>query len=483
MLGTIAVGFGSALGPRLDRVLKHTNAAPGRFILGSARFQRAHTDLEANGMMLRFRTALALVAALLISTPALADELSLDDLISQTFTKPATDNGGTPGVTAAPLPPTPAVGVKGGPCGEEQVCIQRYLCSNASSTGEGLIDIRFSDDNPCVDYLLQCCYEGDVIQPIDSSNTGHPTVAPPPVPVPVPDATQPGGGIAPVPPPPPSRCGKRNADGIGFRITGSKNSEAEYGEFPWMVAVLKSEKVLDQLRENVYQCGGSLIHPSVVLTGAHCVQNKQPVQLKVRVGEWDTQTKNEIYPHQDRSVVEVVVHPEFYKGGLHNDVALLFLDSPLQLNDGIQTVCLPPQDMVFDHATCFASGWGKDVFGKAGTYQVILKKIDLPVVPNDKCQSALRTTRLGAKFNLHKSFLCAGGVPGKDTCKGDGGSPLVCPIPNGPQHHYYQTGLVAWGIGCGENGIPGVYANVAKFRGWIDQHMKQRNFGTESYTP
>ncbi|XP_058117069.1 phenoloxidase-activating factor 2-like isoform X2 [Anopheles coustani] len=426
--------------------------------------------------MLRLQTAVMLVASLLtISPAAFGDELSLDDLILQTFTTPPPAKGGAPTTTAAPLPPPPPVGVKGGPCGDEQVCIQRYLCSNASSTGEGLIDIRFSDDNPCVDYLLQCCFEGDIIEYPDPTHT---TAKPPPVP------DQPVTGISPVPPlEPPVRCGKRNVDGIGFRITGGKDSEAEYGEFPWMVAILKTEKVLEQVRENVYQCGGSLIHSQVVLTGAHCVQNKQPAQLKVRAGEWDTQTKNEIYPHQDRSVVEVVVHPDYYKGGLHNDVALLFLDSPLQLNEGIQTVCLPPQDLVFDHATCFASGWGKDVFGKAGTYQVILKKIDLPVVPYDQCQTALRTTRLGPKFNLHKSFLCAGGVPGKDTCKGDGGSPLVCPIPNGKQHHYYQTGLVAWGIGCGENGIPGVYANVAKFRGWIDQHMKQRNFGTDSYTP
>lgn len=43
--------------------------------------------------------------------------------------------------------------------------------------------------------------------------------------------------------------------------------------------------------------------------------------------------------------------------------------------------------------------------------------MDLPIVPRDQCQELLRTTRLGRKFKLHESFLCAGGVAGADTCK------------------------------------------------------------------
>lgn len=54
--------------------------------------------------------------------------------------------------------------------------------------------------------------------------------------------------------------------------------------------------------------------------------------------------------------------------------------------------------------------------GKEGKYQVILKKIDLPTVEFNECQTSLRKTRLGAAFNLHSSFMCAGGESGKDTC-------------------------------------------------------------------
>merc|ERR1712106_170949 len=113
---------------------------------------------------------------------------------------------------------------------------------------------------------------------------------------------------------------------------------------------------------------------------------------------------------------------------------------------------------------------GKDKFGSAGQYQVVLKEIDLPVVSNSECQNKLRSTRLGQKYKLHDSFICAGGENGKDTCKGDGGSPLVCPSKYDP-NTYVQAGIVAWGIGCGEDGTPGVYASVSKAVCWIDYAM------------
>lgn len=83
------------------------------------------------------------------------------------------------------------------------------------------------------------------------------------------------------------------------------------------------------------------------------------------------------------------------------------------------------------------------MFGKSGKYQVILKRVELPIVPREPCVRLLRETRLGAHFELNKSFICAGGERGKDTCKGDGGSPLVCPV-DGEVDRYYQAGIVAW---------------------------------------
>ena len=99
------------------------------------------------------------------------------------------------------------------------------------------------------------------------------------------------------------------------------------------------------------------------------------------------------------------------------------------------------------------SGWGKNQFGLSGSYQNILKEVDVPIMSHSQCQQRLRTTRLGGQFLLHPGFLCAGGEEGKDACKGDGGSPLVCELDG----VWQLAGIVSWGVGCGTRDIPGVY--------------------------
>lgn len=106
--------------------------------------------------------------------------------------------------------------------------------------------------------------------------------------------------------------------------------------------------------------------------------------------------------------------------------------------------------------------------------------MELPLVPRADCVRALRSTRLGSHYNLHRSFICAGGEDSKDTCKGDGGSPLVCKIRD-QGGRYAQVGIVAWGIGCGENDIPGVYVNVALYTDWVDKQMMARELDISYY--
>lgn len=340
-------------------------------------------------------------------------------------------------------------------------CVPYYQCADGEivTDGAGLIDIRRGNRSAPADAVAspvttQCELFLDVCCRVPSD-------------VPV----TPGPDKLPFV----SKCGKRNSNGIDVRITGFEGKEAQFGEFPWMTAILRSEYIGDK-EVNLYVCGGSLIEDNIVLTAAHCVAGKNPGDLIIRAGEWDTQREYEALPHQDRRVYKYVVHPDYNNRNLQNDFALVYLEVPFTLEEHIDTVCLPGPQEFPEGTTCFATGWGKDKFGNEGIYQNVLKKIDLPIVSNYQCQESLRSTRLGTHFILDESFMCAGGNPDKDTCTGDGGSPLVCQLPHslgatGIESEYVQVGIVAWGIGCGEDSIPGVYADVIQAGDWIENEI------------
>lgn len=58
--------------------------------------------------------------------------------------------------------------------------------------------------------------------------------------------------------------------------------------------------------------------------------------------------------------------------------------------------------------------------------------------------------------------------------QGDGGGPLICAMKGSQEKSkkYMQVGIVSWGIGCGDENIPGVYSSVTANAQWINKELK-----------
>jgi len=83
--------------------------------------------------------------------------------------------------------------------------------------------------------------------------------------------------------------------------------------------------------------------------------------MVIRAGECDLSTDKEIFDHQDRRVSKIVVHPDYYAEGLHNDVALIFTENSFTLQDNINIICLPLKNETYIPLLCYASGWDESV--------------------------------------------------------------------------------------------------------------------------
>jgi len=276
-----------------------------------------------------------------------------------------------------------------------------------------------------------------------------------------------------------SGCGWMNPYGLNQRSNAPKllgKFDVYEGQYPWQVALLRVDS--DITGNLVFKCGATLISNRYVMTAAHCVYNKltnsqtPAKELRVRLGVTNIKANDEDYPFREFDIRRIIVHPQYNPTSLRNDVALLLLDGVVPFSKHISPVCLPETDAVdadfVDHR-CVALGWGKDSFIN-GQFQSNLQAVQLPVLDHYKCQTLLKNTSLTAVFNLHESFICAGGQEGFDTCTGDGGGPLAC---LNADERYVQIGITSWGVQCGQKNVPGVYADLTVANNWIRRTMSK----------
>jgi len=261
------------------------------------------------------------------------------------------------------------------------------------------------------------------------------------------------------------------------------------GEFPYFCSLFVKKQ-----GQNLFIGGATLVSENVLMSLATLFSNLKLIGEK---GDCNTFTlKHDVFAscgnvnlkslepstRQDQPIQKVYILPEHSNSSLINDYALL-ITKPFKYTNEVGRVCLPLKDVeeeeVFDFNSCITLGHGSDEYD---IYADELKKANMNLVSRQDCEDKLNQGHFKNSgiddWKLDASHICAG--DGKeDTCKGDGGGPLLCKYrfsfqeaPDSDYSSYIQVGVTAWGAkSCNykENTLPSVYSRVSRVISWINK--------------
>ncbi|XP_056637301.1 serine protease persephone-like [Diorhabda sublineata] len=239
-------------------------------------------------------------------------------------------------------------------------------------------------------------------------------------------------------------------------------------EFPHMVQIAYGTG--DKIG---WDCGGSLISETFVLTAAHCL--KSLTKGDARLVRGGISNQSDTLHLQVRNVIERIKYPN-YDYRKYHDIALLKVDESFELNTYLRPACLYTE-RTFPVIEAIASGWGLTDFASDSLSQDLLR-VDLEFFSTEKCNNTYRNlirmqdTELPLGI-IEDIMVCAGSrTDRKDTCQGDSGGPLqiIRKDTKDIKCMYDIVGVTSFGIGCGlAKNLPGVYTRVSYYIKWIEQ--------------
>uniref|UniRef100_A0A8C9F6L8 FA7 factor n=1 Tax=Pavo cristatus TaxID=9049 RepID=A0A8C9F6L8_PAVCR len=243
------------------------------------------------------------------------------------------------------------------------------------------------------------------------------------------------------------------SDGVSCIPQGRMPHSGKKLAFCWQALIIQDQKG---------KCGGSLLSPEWVVTAAHCLDYAHSKQLRVRLGEYSIKVDEKT--EQESGVSKIIRHEEYTNGQVNHDIALLKLETPMNLTDFVVPICLPEKRFAMYELSSIkfstVSGWGRLLDG--GATSTFLMRVDLPRVKTQECEKQ-------ANLNITENMFCAGDLTGKkDSCKGDSGGPHATKYKN----TWFLTGIVSWGKGCAVEGSYGVYTRVSRYIDWLKRYME-----------
>ena len=233
-------------------------------------------------------------------------------------------------------------------------------------------------------------------------------------------------------------CAATKPKFLSSRIVNGYSAAAH--SWPWAVALYYNNALL---------CQGFLVTYEHVVTAAHCVSSIAMTSLQIYAGMYSRSTSTN---RQIRNISSIMIHPNYSSIDFLNDIAIIKLAAPLITTAAVGICCLPSNpSLPVQGESAVIVGWGRT------------RAIEISSLPDTLQQAVIRIQQCDLGPNSDRQFCAAFGK--SDTCQGDSGGPLMTAVNNS----WTCTGIVSYGIGCGNGGY---YTRVSYYRSFIDNTIR-----------